>query len=497
MECDEALLVRGGVVYPADAGNRVLHGGSVLIVGGVIEAVGPVEEVDALVAARPDLRVRQIRAEGFMVLPGLVNPHWHASLGLALRSVMPAQGSPWTDEYDQPGPMAYMGEVAQISMMMNNPPLPVGLDPEEERAFAEYSVWTQVRAGTTAFGDTGSSVGPAALAEATRTLGIRGRVSVWGADGFCEPGGVFRRSRPATEVVAAMRDELARAAQAPACDRVGHLATVAYAMSMSDELATRTADLAREHDLPFAIHVGAFDGENPLSKAVFGETPVRRLHRLGLLDERLLAIHPGFLDEEERNLVLDAGAHVNFSPGKYATAGESSYATSFAAWRAIGARISLSTDGLSLPVGGMIETMQAAWHVGNQTAADPTALRPGTLLRMVGPQAAAALGWGDRIGSLEVGRQGDLVMIAADDWRYLMRPRPLEGLLLAGGSNDVDTVVVAGEVVLRGGRSTRVDEAGLRRRFLDACYEVALRNGLGTEQIGWVGQAFAPSFPLP
>jgi cytosine/adenosine deaminase-related metal-dependent hydrolase len=89
--------------------------------------------------------------------------------------------------------------------------------------------------------------------------------------------------------------------------------------------------------------------------------------------------------------------------------------------------------------------------------------------------AARGLGWGDEVGSLEAGKHGDVVLVPIDDWRYLLNPRPLEGLLMLGGSTDVSTVVVGGRVLVEGGRTAGVDEAELQREFLSALRSFSLR----------------------
>jgi cytosine/adenosine deaminase-related metal-dependent hydrolase len=104
----------------------------------------------------------------------------------------------------------------------------------------------------------------------------------------------------------------------------------------------------------------------------------------------------------------------------------------------------------------------------NEMWADQTVVVPSNALAMATRNAARGLGWDDEVGSLEVGTQGDLVMVPIDDWRYLLNPRPLEGLLRLGSSNDVKTVIVGGQVLLRESRACVVDEAELVTEFLAA-----------------------------
>lgn len=439
------LLIKGGTVHTADAAHRMTS--DVLIEDGRIVGFSP----DA-----PDAEV--VDATGMLVLPGFVNPHWHEMFALrypfkgALRSP--------SDRDDKPAFMAHGGDIPAISMAFDRfYGLVDALTDDEALAVARYSLWTQLRSGVTTLGDVGSVNKPAALAQAAREFGMRLSVSAWASDTACG-----RRTRDADEVlarVAALMD------LQDAFVRVRP--TAVYGTNMTDELGSGLRDLCARHDLPFAAHVGALRNETEAMRAWFGTSPVRRFADLGLLDERFTAVHCAFADLEERDLLVRAGAHITHSPAKYGPAGESTLTETrqIPALRAAGLDVSLSTDGASTPVPGMAENMTAAWQAYNEMAADPTALLPSDALAMATRIAARGLGFAD-VGSLEVGKRADLVLIRADDWRYLLNPRPLEAFLTLGGSADVETVIVNGQVV-------KADESALREDYLEALRSFSVR----------------------
>ncbi|WP_062435687.1 amidohydrolase family protein [Herbidospora daliensis] len=440
------LLIRGGTVYQADPGHTVTPGGSVLIDDGVIAGFD-----DA-----PDAEV--VDATGMLVLPGFVNPHWHEMF--ALRYPFKGALRPASDRGDKPAFMAHGGDIPAISTAFDRfHGLVDALTDDEALAVARYSLWTQLRSGVTTLGDVGSVNKPAALARAAREFGMRLSVSAWVSDAVCG-----RRTRDAAEALArveglmALQDAFVRVRP-----------TSVYATNMTDELGAGLRDLCAKHDLPFAAHVGALRNEAMAMEAYFGVTPVRRFADLGLLDERFTAVHCAFATAEERELLVRAGAHVTHSPAKYGPAGESTLTETrqIPALRAAGLDVSLSTDGASLPVPGMAENMTAAWQAYTEMAADPTALLPSDALAMATRIAAKGLGFAD-VGSLEVGNRADLVLIRADDWRYLLNPRPLEAFLTLGGSADVETVIVNGRVV-------KADEDTLRADYLEALRSFSVR----------------------
>lgn len=487
-----ALLVRGGCVYTADADHdgRMLPAGSVLVVGDTVTAVGSVAEVDAALEALPaGIRagLRTIDGSRHMVLPGFVNAHWHEMFAMRL----PFKGAlrDPRDVTDEPGIMARGGDARKISVLFDDfQNLADGLTPDEAEAVASYSLWTQLRSGTTALGDVGSFNRPEALAAAARRIGIRASVSYWTGDSVCAPGeSRYRRTRDTDAVLARLEGLLADCAR-DTSGLVRAQVSASYITNVSDELGEGLGKLALAYDVPFATHVGALRDEVDVVRAYYGSTPVRRLAELGLLTDRLMAVHCAFLDEDERSLLLAAKAHISHSPAKYGPTGESTLTETRAIpeLRRAGLDVSLSTDGGSLPIGGMPEAMRAAWQSHTELFADNTALVPTDALAMATRIAARGLRW-DGIGSLAAGQQADMVLVPVDDWRYLLNPRPLEGFLNLGGSTDVETVIVAGRVLVEDGRSVHLDEEQLRDDYLDALASFSTRTlGISGEVVAGV-----------
>ncbi|MGI5375536.1 amidohydrolase family protein [Streptomyces sp. CA-251387] len=467
-----ARLITGGTVYTADAQESVHARGAVLIVDDKVAAVGPAAEVgqavDGLDAAVRS-RLRTVDASGMMVLPGFVNAHWHEmfAMGFTMRGAL----RPVSDREDQVAFMGGGGDMHQISATFDRfDDLIEALTPDEAQAIAEYSMWIQLRGGVTTLGDMGSLNRPHSMVAAARRLGIRFSASTWASDAICPPDrSRFVRTRDADTVLAGFESLLGVVA-ADTTGRIRCRPNVSYVTNMTDELARGMADLVARHDLPFATHVGALRNEVELMRTYYGETGLRRLAELGLVDDRLMAGHGAFLDEHEQKLMLAARAHISHSPGKYGPSGESSLTETgvVPALRRAGLDVSLSTDAAALPGAGIAETMRAAWQMYNEMSADQTEVLPTDALAMATRIAAKGLRWDDAVGSLEPGKQADLLLVRADDWRYLLNPRPLESFLWLAGSADVDTVIVGGRTLVEGGRGVEVDEAALQDRYLQA-----------------------------
>lgn len=362
-----------------------------------------------------------------------------------------------------------------------------GLTPDEAEAVAAYSLWTQLRSGTTALGDVGSFNRPEALAAAARRIGIRASVSYWTGDSVCAPGeSRYRRTRDTDAVLARLEGLLADCAR-DTSGLVRAQVSASYITNVSDELGEGLGKLALAYDVPFATHVGALRDEVDVVRAYYGTT--RCAYRGtrpadGPADGGALRL-PG------RARALPAagreGPHQPL-PAKYGPTGESTVTETRAIpeLRRAGLDVSLSTDGGSLPIGGMPEAMRAAWQSHTELFADNTALLPTDALAMATRIAARGLRW-DGIGSLAAGQQADMVLVPVDDWRYLLNPRPLEGFLNLGGSTDVETVIVAGRVLIEDGRSVHLDEEQLCTDYLDALASFSTRTlGISGEVVAGV-----------
>jgi 5-methylthioadenosine/S-adenosylhomocysteine deaminase len=467
----ETLLVENGFIYTADRQDRIYPSGSVLMVDGRIAAVGDaadvrraVDELGAVLGSAP----RTIDARHHLVLPGFVNAHWHDIFAARL-----ARGAfrSCHDHEDLPGVFAGGGDMHGMCALFEGVRAMIEvLTPAEAEAIAYYSLWTQLRSGTTTIGDVGSLNRPDALVAAVRGLGIRGAISTWASDVVCEAGADHpRRTRDSDRLLSEL-EGVFRSCASDATGRVRARPSTVSLTNMSDELGEGLAEIVTRFDSRFATHLAGERNENAFVEHYFGARSVERLDRLGLVSDRLMAVHCSFVDDDEARRLIDAGVHINHSPAKYGSAGESTMSETKLISKLLrdGAEVSLSTDGTILPLGGMVENMRAAWDMHNEMCADPTVVVPTKALAMATRSAARGLGWDDEVGSLEVGKQGDLVMVPMDGWRYLLNPRPLEGLLRLGSSNDVKTVIVGGQVLLEDSRACVVDEAELETEYLAA-----------------------------
>ena len=466
----DRLRIDAAYVYTADPDRPVIADGSVLIADTTILAVGSSAEVDQV---ERDLepapaRTRRIDASDRMLLPGLINDHWHEAAALRAYAGLTVQPD---DADTSAGLYAHGGDMRAMTVLFNDFAGITAAMPEElAQLSALESLVAQLRSGTTTIGDFGSINRPDTIASAALASGARVMVTGYGVDGVCTPGeSGFTPTRDAAEVLEQTVSVLERHGRHKS-GLVRAMPSVLTAMGASDELMVGAHALAERFDTPLATHIAAAATEAAVSREVFGVRPVERWHRLGLLSSRLVSAHTAFADDDELGWLLDAGVHITHSPQRYGATGENAITSTRQVLRLLGAgaSVSLSTDGDPLPLGGMPEAMRMGWLAYNEAAGDPTVMTPMRALSMATRRGAQALRWDDEIGSLTAGKKADLFTVPIHDFRYTGMRRPLQAFLSSGGSGDIDMVVADGRILVENKALTFLDEHALSAAFLTA-----------------------------
>lgn len=205
--------------------------------------------------------------------------------------------------------------------------------------------------------------------------------------------------------------------------------------------------LAADLDLPLTFHVAS----GPAAAR-----PVSALLEHGLLRPKTLYVHGNSLDDGELKLISDSGGTASVAPAGEAQLGGG--APVAGRLRRAGVTTGLGVDSVTSIPGDMFSLMRAAL-LASQIAEDPR-FSVGDVLRMATIDGAAALGLADRIGSLRPGKQADVILLRLDDLNLSTAERdPIAAVVTAAHPGNVDTVLVAGQVVKAGGRLVHVNPA--------------------------------------
>ena len=231
--------------------------------------------------------------------------------------------------------------------------------------------------------------------------------------------------------------------------------------TVDDHALRRIATLAEELDLPVHMHVQETRDEVERAIAMSGVRPLRRLQGLGLVTPRLLAVHMTCLDADELDLLAVVGTTVVHCPES-----NLKLASGFcpvAELLARGVNVACGTDGAASNNDlDMLGEIRTASLLAKGVAGDPCALPAAQALRMATYNGALALGLERSIGSLEVGKQADIVAIDLGELRARPVYDPVSQIIYSGHRDQITQVWVGGRRVVRDRHLTTLDLKDLR-----------------------------------
>lgn len=230
----------------------------------------------------------------------------------------------------------------------------------------------------------------------------------------------------------------------------------------SDELLRECSRLKRQLGLGLHTHLLETRFEAVIGRRLYGESPVAHLDRLGLLDPRTSLAHAVWLGEEDIERLAATGASVVHNPASNLKLGSGVAPVPRLLRR--GVPIGLGSDAATCNDSQQIfESMKLAalLHRPGSDAADW--LDGPTVFGMATRGGAGALCAADELGTIESGRRADLVLLDLDSIFLTPNNKFPDQLVFCENGASVDTVIVDGHVVVRGGVIQGVDERSIQR----------------------------------
>ncbi|MGW0832777.1 amidohydrolase [Streptomyces prunicolor] len=416
------LLVHGGDVLTVDEAGTVVRDGAVAVREGEIVAVGTTEGVTARFTA-----AESIDASGCLVLPGLINAHTHLAMTL-LRG-----------RADDVTLQGFLERVLKWEAQL--------LTPKNVAAAVRLAVAESVRAGVTSALD--MYWFHEAAEQAARETGWRLHTGPTFMDVPEPPDRIAYEDR----LDWARRDLAARGPARPG------LRPILFAHStytLAPDQLVEIAALAREFGALLHIHAAENPTEVATVEVKYGKRPVELLDSLGLLGPDLLLAHAVDLTGPEIAALARTGTSVAHCPVSNLKLGCG--IAPVPRLLSAGVTVGLGTDGAvssnTLDVLGAVR--QAA--LVHKAGGDPTAVGAEQAVRMATIEGARALGLGDHLGSLEVGKRADLVVLDLNAPHLRPLHDPWSTLAYAAHSADVRDTVVDGRVLMRNRTLGTLDE---------------------------------------
>ena len=447
-------LVRNAVVVTMNERNEVFETGSVLIDGTRISYVGPSEWTP------PGPFDRTIDADRLIAMPGMVNAHCHSPANL-VRGMMPSK------------PLEIWRAYYRASLR--------DMRDEDFYASALLGGMEMLKNGATTVLDhfAGNQacrfMGAGAAIQAMRDLGLRHVASLTITDKNYED------TIPLGETDSKLDDEIKRMSANEAkttkawleeCETFietfhapEKLTTACPGPSAvqrcSDELLTGAAELARKRNLPLHIHLAETKAQAVMGKQLYGTSLLQHLASIGVLRPNLSLAHSVWIEPADIELFAKSGATPVHNPASNLRIG--SGLAPVKQLLSAGVNVALGTDGSASNDGqNMFDALRLAALIHNQAGSDfKDWLTPTQALAMATRNGAGAFGLD--AGVLAPGKLADLVLLRRDTPAFTPLNDVMNQLVFCENGSDVDTVIVNGEVVVEGGRLTKVNEQEVLR----------------------------------
>jgi len=437
-------------ILTVDTGRRIIKDGSIIIDGGRIVQVGKAAELE-------DYPVdRVIDAREMVVTPGFCNGHMHISYAHATRGIFP----------DNLGP-EYLPNVFKLQGAMTE---------EEEYLTSLLAITELLKYGTTCFLDPGSTKYLDACLQAYQETGCRIIVGAHVAD---QPNPINVPVSSAEQAIATMERTI-RDYNGRLEGRVQAWAMPFSAAYASRELLVGAKKLADEYETGLTLHHNSSPQAVEAYQREYGKRPTEYLESIGVLGPNLLLAHALGLDASEVECMARTQTKAVMCPTAAIKGGSGMTRTGMLPeLLEQGVCVGLGTDAGNNS--NLVETMRSMYLIAvlYKDSRQTTDIIPAeTALEMATIRGAEALGLGDQIGSIEVGKKADLVLFDTKrpEWRTIFNP--VNNLVYNADGRSVHTVIVDGNIVVEDHQPLFVDEWALIQKVQELGENLLARTGV-------------------
>lgn len=429
------LLIQGGLVITINQDDQILSDADVAVKDGRIIAIGPNLKIQA---------DQIISAKGKAVLPGLVDAHMHETLPRGFCEDLPLDR--WLVEVCFPLDRSYTFDIMHATALMNQAEMILG--------------------GITTFIDIYRY--PAACAEVVVQSGLRG---IFAPQIMSDPPLVG-------ETVDSAENFVSEWCMNKKSDRVITAFGPHAPYSCTPIDLRRIADLAEKYESLIHSHLAETLWEVNVIKERHGCSPAEYYDVNGLLSKRLSVAHGVHLTDKEMGLLNERNVSVVYNPTS-----NMKLASGIAKVKALkqaGITVALGTDSnLSNNNLDMWEEMRTGAILQKLGNDDATALPCKTILRMATIEGARAFGLEDQIGSLEIGKKADMILIDLNKphlWPLLDGDlnNIIEHLVYSANAADVSSTIVNGKLLMVDRSLTTLDLPEIKK-LVDAAINKLLK----------------------
>jgi 5-methylthioadenosine/S-adenosylhomocysteine deaminase len=425
---DVDIVISGGRILTMDEKNTKILKGAVAISGDAIAAVGDKENIEKEYFGK-----KRIEAKDSLIMPGLINGHTHAAMTCFRGIADDMELMDWLSKYIFPAEarnvdpdLAYWGSLLACAEM--------------------------IKSGTTTFCD--MYIFEDETAKAAKQAGMR---CLLGEVLFDFPSPNFKSTEEGLAYTEMLINTWAE-------DPLINILVEPHALyTCSSPLLVEAKTLADRYQVPLAIHLLENKEEAKKLKQQLGQRAVTFLKEIGYLNERFIAFHCVFMDNEDICTFADHGCKVVHNPESNMKL--ASGVAPITGMIKAGITVGLGTDGCASNNNlDMFQEMDTAAKLEKSARLDPTVMSAHTVLHMATSEGAKVLGFERLIGTLEPGKKADIVILGLNEPHLTPLYDEYSHLVYAANGADVDTVLINGRVVMQDRRLLTIDEKEVMER---------------------------------
>jgi 5-methylthioadenosine/S-adenosylhomocysteine deaminase len=439
-----------------DAQRRMIPDGAVAVTHGKIVAIGKTESL-----TRDYTAGRTIEAKNKVVLPGLINTHTH------LYQIM----------------MRSLGDDMNLLDWWSKGVAPASLRIKGEHCY--YAALTGslelIKSGCTCTVDNMEPCFPVEglpdeCVRAFVDVGIRGVEAMGAADVEKPWWPVPNEFRKDTEHAIDANLKLIRKWNGAANGRVNVWFGTSCPMACSDEAMQRMHDLSKELNVAICCHLHETRHEVESWKKDTGLTPIQYYDRkIRFLDSNLLAVHCVWMDDEDIRIL--ARRHVTVSHNPVSNMYLASGIAPIPRLLSNGITVGLGVDGAASNNNqDMFELIKTTAILHKAASLDPLAITAEKVLEMATIEGAKSIFMDKEIGSLEVGKKADIILLNIRETNMVPVNNLVSQLVYCGKSSNVETAIIDGRLVMENRIVNTVDEKLTLERTQDLASDLTQRN---------------------
>ena len=435
------LIIEGGMLLTLAAHAEIIPRGAVAISQGRITALGTMANITGLFEAE-----KRLNAGGGLIMPGLVNSHNHAAMTCFRGMADDLPLMEWLTKYIFPAESQSDGDQVYWSTLL--------------------ACCEMIRSGTTTFCD--MYLFEDRVAQAAKEAGMRALVGEVIYDFPSPHYGPPDKGLEFTERL--IRDWRG--------DSLVRIAVEPHALyTCSPDLLRRCRELSDRYEVSWVIHLAETQSELEEVSKKYGATPVKHLQNLDLLSPSLIACHCVWLTEEEMDILARFGVRVVHNPESNMKL--ASGVAPVPDLLARGIPVGLGTDGCASNNNlDLFQEMDFAAKLHKVHRLDPTVMPAQTVLEMATIGGARVLGMEKEIGSLEVGKKADIIILDLN--RPHLQPvyNIVSHLVYSATGADVRDVIIDGKLVMENRKLLTIDEKAVLHKMQDIKTKILRRVSL-------------------